>query len=61
MTSPRRRFARPTTTGPEFLGQDLWGNNPAWFAGSLDEVSIYNRVLTADEIMAISTARTTGK
>lgn len=54
-------ISRPTTTGPVYLGQYLWGSNLAWFAGSMDEVSIYNRVLTADEIMAIYTARTTGK
>ncbi len=33
-----------------FLGADLYQTNPVYFQGSLDEVRIYNRMLTDNEI-----------
>ena len=54
-------ISRPTTTGDFYIGQYRSGTYFWRFAGLLDEVSVYNRVLTADEIMAIWNARASGK
>jgi Concanavalin A-like lectin/glucanases superfamily/Immunoglobulin domain len=47
-------------TRPVFFGRtgEFWVAN---FGGSMDEVSIYNRALTADEIQALDTAGSAGK
>ncbi|MBZ5555628.1 MAG: putative Ig domain-containing protein [Acidobacteriia bacterium] len=43
------------------LGHDISNSSSGYFKGLLDEVSLYNRVLTADEILAIFNAGTNGK
>lgn len=52
---------RPTTTGDFYIGQYRSGGNYWRFAGLLDEVSVYNMVLTPETIMAIWNARSSGK
>jgi hypothetical protein len=39
------------------IGWNGWGgiqndSSPGWFAGCIDEVKVFDRVLTADEILA---------
>src|SRR5262245_43761122 len=44
---------------PLVFGREAGGAFPAWFAGVLDEVAFYDRILTPTEIAAHHTARTT--
>jgi glucose/arabinose dehydrogenase/PKD repeat protein len=48
VSSKAQTGAIPATTGPLKIGGNaVWGE---WFAGSIDEVRVYNRALTAGEI-----------
>jgi hypothetical protein len=42
---------RPVTVAPAWIGG--WDREARWFLGSLDDIRIYNRVLTASEIQAL--------
>jgi hypothetical protein len=47
---------------PLFIGSDRENNNPAFFVkGAIDEVTLYNRPLLANEIASIYQARSAGK
>ena len=50
----------PTNTGPIRLGA-MDGAQPEAFEGLLDEVTLYNRALSGDEILSIYQAGTNGK
>lgn len=54
-------ISRPTTTGDFYIGQYRSGSYFWRFAGLMDEVSVYNRVLSANEIMTIWNSRASGK
>ncbi|HHS98157.1 MAG TPA: hypothetical protein ENK08_09760, partial [Chloroflexi bacterium] len=43
--------ANPDTDDDLLIGRDLWGNEP--FAGQIDEVRVFDRALSADEIQAL--------
>ncbi len=51
----------PKTTGDVVLGKRVDGMPVNTFAGGMDEVTIYNRALSAGEIQAIYTAGSAGK
>ena len=38
--------------GPLYIGRRLYGGSELWFKGQLDELAIYNRALSLDEIKA---------
>lgn len=42
--------------GPLYIGAQSWANTLGLFSGLIDEVKIYSRVLTADEIKALASA-----
>lgn len=42
---------RPVIVGPAWIGG--WNGESRWFLGSLDDIRIYNRVLTAPEIQTL--------
>jgi len=47
---------------PTYLGYSPeWGGSPKYFWGTLDEISIYNRVLSANEIKSIQNIGYSGK
>jgi hypothetical protein len=50
-----------TTTSPMFIGAPTTTVSNSFFYGSIDELSIYNRALTTNEIQAIAGAGSAGK
>ena len=42
---------RPVIVGPAWIGG--WNGEARWFQGSLDDIRIYDRVLTAPEIQTL--------
>ena len=51
----------PTNTNPFTIGGAFEGGSPSFFQGLMDEVSVYNRALTAGEVEAIYNAGSLGK
>jgi len=45
----------PQTASPTTLEFGRWAGNSEYFGGSLDDVRIYNRALTAAEVQTLST------
>ena len=59
--SPCFHFSFTTPAGVGARADNLNGMNECAFNGDVDEVSVYNRVLTAEEIQAIFSAGSAGK
>jgi hypothetical protein len=47
--------------GPILIGGGVPGNDPCWLTGDVDEVAVYTRALTGDEIQGIFDAGSAGK
>ncbi len=54
---------RPVTDGPLYIGvtKTEAGSGVAYFGGKIDELSLYNRVLTATELLSVYNAGGAGK
>jgi hypothetical protein len=59
---PKTGTILASTAGPLFIGQNVGGaGSGEFFNGLIDEVAIYNRALSAEEVAAIFNARSAGK
>lgn len=58
---PRPRIGSPVNSSPLYIGSPATTLSNSFFSGLIDEPAIYNRALTAEEILAIRQAGAAGK